>query len=216
MLNLAFKAFLSALLLALCVFGGARAADLPDALSTLQHGWANAYYTVPEKQKNPAFERLEHEAEALVADHPGRAEPMVWQAIVLSSHAKFEGGLGALAKIKQAREILMAAEKIDANALDGSIYTSLGSLYAKSPGWPLAFGDKKKARAFLEKALAANPDGIDPNFFYGELLADTGDTAAARSHLEKALAAPPRPGREDADAGRREEIKAALEKLARS
>lgn len=216
MFNLAFKALLSLVLLTLCVFGGARAQSLPEDLSVLQHGWAQAYYAVPEKQKNAAFEALEQQAAALVSAHADRAEPRVWQAIVLSSHAKFEGGLGALSKIKQAREILLAAEKIDAQALDGSIYTSLGSLYAKSPGWPLAFGDKKKARAYLEKALAANPDGIDPNFFYGELLADTGDIAGARTHLEKALAAPPRPGREDADTGRREEVKAALARLARS
>lgn len=216
MVNIAFKTVLSIALLWLCAFGGARAERLPDDLAALQHGWANAYYTVPEKQKNTAFEALEQQAATLVAHNAGRAEPLVWQAIVLSSHAKFEGGLGALSKIKQARELLLAAEKIDATALDGSIYTSLGSLYAKSPGWPIAFGDKKKARAFLQKALAANPDGIDPNFFYGELLADTGDVAGARTHLEKALAAPPRPGREDADAGRREEVKAAMAKLERS
>lgn len=216
MLNLMFKALLSVLLLTICVFGSARAAGLPEDLAAIQHGWANAYYSVPDKQKNAAFGGLDHNAAALVAQNPGRAEPLVWQAIVLSSHAKFEGGLGALSKIKQAREILLAAEKIDATALDGSVYTSLGSLYAKSPGWPLAFGDKNKAREYLQKALALNPDGIDPNFFYGELLADTGDVAGARSHLQKALAAPARAGREDADRGRREEVKAALARLERS
>ena len=40
------------------------------------------------------------------------------------------------------------------------------------PGWPIGFGDKKKAEEYLKKALAANPDGIDPNFFYGDFLLD--------------------------------------------
>ena len=63
--------------------------------------------------------------------------------------------------------------------LDGSIYTSLGSLYAKAPGWPLSFGDRKKAKAYLEQALTINPDGIDPNFFYGDYLFRKGDYAEA-------------------------------------
>ncbi len=93
------------------------------------------------------------------------------------------------------------------------MYTSLGSLYANVPGWPIGFGSKDKAEDFLQKALAINPAGIDPNFFYAELLAARGDKAAARRSYEKALAAAPRPGREDADAGRRAEINAGLRKL---
>lgn len=193
--------------------GGVHAQSLPDDIALLQHGWASAYYTVPEAQKNATFERLETQAAEAVARHPGRAEPLVWQAIVQSSHAKFAGGLTALDLIKKARDHLQDAEKIDAKVLDGSVYTSLGSLYAKAPGWPLSFGDRKKAKAYLEQALAINPDGIDPNFFYGELLLAQGQVEAGRSRLEKALQAAPRSGREDADEGRRGEIRAALAKL---
>jgi len=46
--------------------------------------------------------------------------------------------------------------------LNGSVYNSLGSLYAKVPGWPLGFGDKKKAQAYFEKALAINRTGSTP------------------------------------------------------
>lgn len=187
----------------------ASADGLDDDIAAIQHGWAHAYYTVEDAQKEHAFESLAAQADQAVARYPGRAEPMVWDAIVLSSYAKAEGGLGALDLIKRARDLLLQAEKIDPKALDGSVYTSLGSLYAKAPGWPLSFGDKKKAKAYLEQALAINPDGIDPNFFYGELTQD-------RAHLQKALEAPPRPGREDADAGRRAEVQAALAKLRKS
>lgn len=197
--------------------GAAQAQTTPEPLDAdiaqLQHGWAQAFYTVPEKQKESAFKALAAQASQVTSHHAGRAEPLVWEAIVLSSYAKFEGGLGALDKIKRARKLLLAAEGIDAKVLDGSIYTSLGSLYAKSPGWPLAFGDKTKAREYLEKALTLNPEGIDPNFFLGELLLDQGDKAGARRHLDKALQAAPRPGREDADAGRREEARVLLSKL---
>ena len=195
------------------VCSGVRAESLPDGIASLQHGWARAYYVLPEAQKEAAFVQLEAQAEALVAGNPGRAEPLVWQAIVQSSHAKFAGGLSALSLIKTARDHLLDAEKIDAKALDGSIYTSLGSLYAKAPGWPISFGDRKKAKSYLEQALTINPDGIDPNYFYGELLIAQGSVGAGRSHLEKALQAPARPGREDADEGRRAEIRAELTRL---
>lgn len=193
--------------------GGVRAASLDDDIAALQHGWAHAYYTAPEPQKNAAFEALESRAASVVSQYPGRAEPLVWEAIVQSSHAKFAGGLTALQLIKKARDHLLDAEKIDAKALDGSIYTSLGSLYAKAPGWPLSFGDRKKAKEYLEQALVINPAGIDPNFFYGELLVAQGDAQGGRSRFEKALQAPDRAGRADADEGRRGEIRAALAEL---
>lgn len=202
------------LFIALALSSSAWADALDERIAELQHGWAAAYYSVPEAQKNSAFEQLETRAEQLTAQNPGRAEPLVWQAIVLSSHAKFQGGLGALSKVKRARELLFAAEKIKPDALDGSIYASLGSLYANVPGWPIAYGDQDKAAMYLQKALQLNPDGIDPNFFYGELLAKRGDKASAERALRKALAAPARPGREDADSGRQAEIRAALKSLA--
>ena len=210
MIRTLMRATTAALLL---LAGSAHAATLEDALSSIQHGWAQAYYAVPKEQKDAAFDKLIGEADAMLQAYPQRAEALTWHAIVLSSAAKFGGGLSALGQVKQARKDLLQAEQIDPNILNGSVYSSLGSLYANVPGWPIAFGDKKQADAYLQKALTINPNGIDPNFFYGELLAGRGDKAAAKTYYEKALAAAPRPGREDADAGRRSEIKAALAKL---
>lgn len=191
----------------------AHADALDEGIAGLQHGWAQAYYQAPEAQKEARFDALVKQSEKVAADYPARAEPMIWEAIILSSAAKFQGGLGALDKIKHARSLLEAAEKIDPKALDGSVYTSLGSLYAKAPGWPLAFGDKKQAAQYLQQALAINPDGIDPNYFYGDLLIEQKQKADAERYLNKALAAAPRPGREDADAGRRAEIQQSLARL---
>ena len=132
---------------------------------------------------------------------------------MLSTYAGAKGGLGALGLAKQAREKLQAAVKIDPNALDGSAYTSLGTLYHKVPGFPLGFGDDKKAREYLERALQVNPNGLDPNYFYGEFLFDTGAYREAQKYLEKALTAGPRPNREVADRGRRSEITALLTRV---
>ena len=150
----------------------APADDLDAGIAAIQHEWARIHYQLPKDQQDAAFVKLEAQADALESAHANRAEPKIWKAIVLSTHAGVSGGLGALSKVKAARDLLIAAEKIDATALNGSIYTSLGSLYYQVPGWPIGFGDKERAEEYFKKSLAINPGGIDPNFFYGEYLAE--------------------------------------------
>ena len=81
------------------------------------------------------------------------------------------------------------------------------------PGFPIGFGDKAKARAYLLKGLAQNPTGVDSNFFYGDFLWHQGDYAGAERALSKVEAAPARPGRQVADEGRKAEARALLVKV---
>ena len=206
--------YLSVLALALPALAAhASAGSLDQDLLEIQHQWSHIRYQLPEKQQGDAFTETEKQTDALIAKYPDRAEPLVWKAIVVSTHAGVKGGLGALGMVREARDLLEQAEKIDANTLDGSIYTSLGSLYYQVPGWPLGFGDDKKARQFLTQALAINPDGIDANYFYGDFLYRQGDYKGALTALDKALHAPDRPNRQVADAGRRKEAQALIDKI---
>lgn len=177
-------------------------------LRAIQDGWAVAnYQTTGKEAKNAAFEKLAAQASSFTAKHPQRPEPLIWEGIVLSTWAGAKGGLGALGLAKDSRARLEAALKIDENALNGSAHTSIGTLYHKVPGFPVGFGSDKKAKEHLQKGLNINPDGIDPNFFYGEFLFDAGEYQQALNHLQKALNAPPRPGRDLADEGRRQEVR---------
>jgi Tfp pilus assembly protein PilF len=94
--------------------------------------------------------------------------------------------------------------------LQGSAYTSLGTLYDRVPGWPIGFGDEDKADQLLRQALQVNPDGIDSLYFWGDHLSRQGLYVEAKAALEKARQAPPRPGRELADSGRQGEIEQLL------
>lgn len=204
--------------LALCTLaallsGGAQAAPVDDAVSALQRDWEVIRYQTPDKDKEKRFEVLGAKARDVSQTFGERSEPLVWEGIILSSLAAERGGLGALSLAKQAKALYDKAIEQDGAVLDGSAYASLGVLYYKVPGWPLGFGDKAKAEALLKKALQINPHGIDPNFFYAELLVETGRAREAAPYLERALQAPARPGRQVADAGRREEIKALQAKV---
>lgn len=188
----------------------------PPALDTridsLARGWAHANYEIRDTAARATEAgRLAADAASLARQYPNRAEPLVWEAIATATEAGAKGGMGALGLAKSARALLEQAERINPAALgDGSVYSSLGSLYAQVPGFPIGFGDPAKARTYLGKALAANPNGIDPNYFYGDFLSRQGDHAGAVHALERAVSAPPRPGREVADHGRRAEAQALL------
>lgn len=205
-----------ATLLLMAVVGGAAAAarDFDSSLLTIQQDWAEANYEVTGAEaKDKAFEALDARAAALVSDYPDRAEALIWQGIVYSTHAGAKSGLGALGLAKKARASLEAAMAIDDMALGGSAYTSLGTLYHKVPGFPIGFGSDKKAEKMLTRALQINPVGIDPNYFYGEFLYDEGEYTDAMIYLQRARSAPPRSGRELADQGRRQECDALLARI---
>lgn len=206
------KRTMAALLCAFALAPVAQAA-VEDDVRQLQTDWAQVKYVTPKAEQEKAFEALTQAAVVVRDRYPNRAEPAIWYGIIAASYAGAKGGLGALSIVKEAKGSLEKALTLDKSALDGSAYTSLGSLYYQVPGWPVGFGDDKKALEMLQAGLAMNPDGIDPNFFMGDYLYRKGDYAAARAALTKALAAPPRPGCTLADEGRRKEIQELLAKV---
>ena len=182
-------------------------------VSSIQTAWAEANYTLKDKQQKAAFEMLIKQADAVVSQYPDSAEVLIWRGIVQSSYAGAKGGLGALSLVKAARADFEKALDINDRALQGSAYTSLGTLYFKVPGWPLGFGDDDKAESLLKKALTINPDGIDSNYFYGQFLLDKHELKQAEQALLRAQQAPARPDRPLADQGRQQEIKQALQQV---
>ena len=181
-----------------------------ERLTAIQQSWAHIQYELPAEQRAAAFEKLAAQTSAFTQSRQSVAEAWIWSGIVTSSWAGAQGGLGALGKVKVARTDLEKAMALDPNALQGSAYTSLAALYDRVPGWPIGFGDAEKAEQLLKQGLQLNPTGIDSLYFWGDHLYRQGRYVEAKAALLKALQAPPRPGRETADTGRRQEIQALL------
>ena len=210
------KPYLVSLVVATAIFcqlfppGAFAADDAEDEVRQLQKRWAEVNYQLEGKTQLTAFEELVAQADRVTQSNAESAAAWIWSGIIKSSFAGAKGGFGAMKLAKASRADLEKAMEIDSSALQGSAYTSLGTLYFKVPGWPVGFGDDDKAEELLKKALVVNPDGIDPNYFYGDYLLEQKRYAEAEQALVRAQQAPARPERPLADAGRQEEIQVAL------
>lgn len=167
----------------------------------------------PEEEQAKALEALAGELRALGERYPNEAELLVWQGIVFASEARAKGGLAALGLAKEAREVLERAVTLDAEGYQGSAYVTLGALYDRAPGWPLAFGDDAVAERMFERALAIRPEGIDVHFYFATFLQEEGRLDEARRHLERAIDGQARPARAATDAALREQASRRLAKL---
>ncbi|WP_417883110.1 tetratricopeptide repeat protein [Vibrio rumoiensis] len=200
-------------LLALSVV--APSAMAATSLLDIQHQWADCQYNQT-KDEDLQIKCLENtialNQQALKAK-PNDPDLLVWLGINEGTLAGVKGGLGALSLVKDAKKQFEKVIEVAPSSLQGSAYTSLGSLYYKVPGWPVGFGDDDKAEEMLKKGLAINPNGIDSNFFYGEFLADQGRKEEALKYLNKAQQAPARPDRPLADKGRKQDIAKVLATL---
>ena len=180
----------------------------------INNEWAHIRYQV--RNRDSQFTQLgalAQQAHQLTLKYPGKAEPLLWEGIVVSEEAARASTLKQLGLAGQARDILTKASAINPKVADGGAAMSLGVLYYKVPGWPIGWGSTKKARFYFQQALFQDPRGLDNNFFYGDFLAQEGYTNQAKSVLQHALQAPPNPARPVWDAGRRAEVKALLAKL---
>ncbi|MDB5359071.1 MAG: hypothetical protein JWO51_368 [Rhodospirillales bacterium] len=198
--------------------GGAAAPVDLGAMETdvrrLDDKWAHIVYQVADKgEQLREIEALAKEAATVVARYPGRAEPLLWQGIVTSEEAGLASVFDQLGLAGEARTMFERAQMIDPYALNGSVLMSLGVIYYHVPGFPIGFGNDRKARGFLEAALAMDPNGLDANYFYGDFLIEQGEYAKARTVLEHALEARPNPRRPIWDAGRRLDVRDLLAKL---
>jgi len=184
----------SILLICSCILA-AQAAEtsggLDQSLLEIEKRFDELTFATPNaRERRNGFEELVDIAAALVTANPDSAEALTWQGIVLSSYAGEVSAFSAMKYANAAREALHKAESLDEAALNGSVYTSLGALYAHVPGGIIGFGDDELALEYLHKALAISPNDLDANYFLAELLVDEKMFDEAEQVLVKALAGP--------------------------
>jgi tetratricopeptide (TPR) repeat protein len=187
------------------------AENLIDSLQSIESRWASIYYSTPKQKRGPEYCRLLERTINLSRQHPKHAEPVILAAIIMASNADHQNAVSALESIHKARDLLIKAIEINPQAMNGSAYVTLGTLYYMVPKWPIAFGDEATAQKMLQTALKINPDGIDSNYFYGDFLLSNNRLNEAEKYFNRALAIPARAEQFYADNQLKKEAKLALE-----
>jgi tetratricopeptide (TPR) repeat protein len=169
---------------------GCFADAMANALQKIESKWALVEHTYSENNRKTEFKSLLKQSVTLANKFPDKAEPLILQACIILTRAKIENSINALSSVHKAKNLLEKAITIDPHANQGSAMVTLGVLYYKVPGWPIAFGDHQKAKKMLKNALRINPKGIDSNYFYAEFLIEQEKSEQATAFLVKALNAP--------------------------
>ena len=181
-----------------------QAESLHDSLSDIEDGWANAAHETDDKQKRRDLRRLLDEIRGLHESYPTKPEVAAWHGIVAQTYTDLKPSMSIA---KEARDALLIAESIDPLVLDGQVYAHLGALYSKAPSGFGGFGNKTRGIGYLWKAITVDPDGIDSNYLYAELLYKEKNYSAARDALLRAYESPTRPEHPKADDARKLEVR---------
>jgi tetratricopeptide (TPR) repeat protein len=187
-------------------------AAFDDELSTLQKHWAAARYEVSGDERKKQLEKLVGEADNFAKQYGDKADGYLWAAVIRGSLAEAINGISALSIVKEAKTNLEKSIELDPKAEDGYAFGVLGLMYSKVPGWPIGFGDDKKAKEMLKKGIEASPNGMNINYFNASYWADKGDYKQAKIFIEKAQQATP-PAPADVWSGRQKEIRELADKI---
>ncbi len=163
------------------------ARSMDDRVSKIEETWAETTASRPAAERKNVFLQLVDDITEVVTEFPSKAEPLILKSAILLTMAEDASSFVALSLVKQAKSLLAKAIDINPKAREGSALVTMGVLYYKVPGWPIAFGDDKEAENYLLKALEVNPDGVASNYFYAEFLLEQGNNEQAISYLNKAI-----------------------------
>ncbi len=188
-------------------------APLDNSITDLRQDWAVAKYETPRKQQDDVFMSLIQRGEQLVQKNPNSAAAHLWLGTINATYASVKGGMGALKYAKAAKAHLEKSIALDQTVEKGLAHSVIGALYARLPGWPIAFGDKKLAERHFLSGIQMDPRGRDSNYYYGDFLAESGHKEAADHHLTMARKAKSRKGYEVQDKGRLREINESFAKI---
>jgi tetratricopeptide (TPR) repeat protein len=165
------------------------ARSMDDRVSTIEATWVETSASESNSERKNIFLQLADDITEVVKAFPSKAEPLILKSAILLTMAEDASSFVALSLVKQAKSLLAKAIDIDPEARNGSALVTMGVLYYKVPGWPIAFGDDKEAKNYLLQALKVSPNGVASNYFYAEFLLEQGENEQAISYLNKAIGA---------------------------
>jgi tetratricopeptide (TPR) repeat protein len=199
-----------AVLLVLAATAPAGAQTVEETLLDIENRWAVAVYESSEQEKEIALTKLLRDVRAFAASHSDNPEAVAWHGIIARECTRSRCRSRSKNFGREARDALLKAEALDPYALGGRIYANLGALYSQTSSVFGGFGSQVKGIGYLWRAIIIDPNGLESNYLYAELLVSENNLDEARQVLLKASETPLRSSHLLADQGRQQEILALL------
>ena len=191
----------------------ARAGSVDEVLTDVEQRWAGAVYESTGRQKSKALATLLGDVRQLASTHGDNPKAVAWHGIIAHECVRNHCASNSSKLRREARDALLKAESMGPGSLGSLVYGSLGGLYAETSSSLGGFGSKVRGIGYMWKAIVLDPEGLDSNYLYAELLVDEERYKEAHEILLKASTAIVRPGHERADRGRREQAFALLSRV---
>ena len=139
------------------------------------------------------YQRAIDAAEQATKVNPKSASGHFWRAAAIGRQGLDKGVLKALNNASTMRDSLEITIEKNEKIERGAAHRALGRLYYELPGFPLSFGNNKKALEHLEKAYAIGPQEPANNAYYAQMLVKNGKKDEAKKYIDYVLAYPVKP-----------------------
>jgi hypothetical protein len=163
---------------------------------------ARTYYHVGEqasdREKAQYFARGVEAGQGAVAQWPDGVEGHFWLGANYGGLGEIQGIWQALQLVKQVREEMETALRLQADYEQGGPYRALGELARQLPG--LLGGSRKRAMTYFEQGVRVAPQNLGMRFALARTYLEAGQRAAGQRLLADILQTPVRPERARADA----------------
>jgi tetratricopeptide (TPR) repeat protein len=136
------------------------------------------------------FENCVATADRALALNAKDTRGLFWKAAALGKIAEDGGILNALKILRPLENMLLQVVELDEKYENAGAHRALGRMYHQLPGFPISFGNNRKALKHLERAHELFPRDIITRVFYAEVLYDEGRKEEARKHADFVLATP--------------------------
>ena len=207
------RIFMFLLAMAATTSATAQASTVDEALQDVEQRWAGAVYESTGRNKNKALATLLGDVRELASIYDDNPKAVAWHGIVAHACVRNHCKSNSSKLRREARDALLKAESLGPGPLGSLVYGNLGGLYAETSSSLGGFGSKVRGIGYMWKAIVLDPEGLDANYLYAELLVDEKRYKEAHEILLKASSAIVRPEHARADRGRRQQALALLRKV---
>jgi len=154
---------------------------------------------LPDKDAKELYLEAYKKAEEAVVLNPRSAGAHYFLGLSSAKIARLAGAFSSLGYVHKTQKEMKKVIDLEPGFSEAGAYRVLGKMYHEMPG--ALGGSNRKAREYLEKAVALAPQNALNHLFLAQVLKSVGEASEARSEALRVISTPEvdRPGPKDED-----------------